>query len=216
MSAWQAQGGGPVDWAKVEVGLLGLRRTGLDMVSSPGGTVDGTVRAEYARWRRAKGDSPLQPLREGPETSFQINPSTHDTCNAYFDQNTSRLVMQEQQAIYRAFGYVRRAPSSHAPTATLPTRPPPPPPTVGTHRAYPPGSPAQPTTSLPPGRVSFRAQVQCCGKGGASTNQPTFESGTGRTDLLRSLEAPATDWDERSQGRERTDAWEVPVRRPKE
>ena len=119
MSAWQAQGGGPVDWAKVEVGLLGLRRTGLDMVSSPGGTVDGTVRAEYARWRRAKGDSPLQPLREGPETSFQINPSTHDTCNAYFDQNTSRLVMQEQQAIYRAFGYVRRAPSSHAPTATL-------------------------------------------------------------------------------------------------
>merc|ERR1719424_122130 len=163
LHAFEAQGGGPVDWAKVEVGLLGLRRTGLDMVSSPGGTVDGTVRAEYARWRRAKGDSPLQPLREGPETSFQINPSTHDTCNAYFDQNTSRLVMQEQQAIYRAFGY-----------------------------------------------------VQCCGKGGASTNQPTFESGTGRTDLLRSLEAPATDWDERSQGRERTDAWEVPVRRPKE
>ena len=115
MSARQAQGGGPVDWAKVEVGLLGLHRTGLDMVSSPGG-------AEYARWRRAKGDSPLQPSPEGPETNLQINPSTHDECNAYFDQNTSRLVMQEQEAIYRAFGYVRRAPSAHAPSATLPTR----------------------------------------------------------------------------------------------
>ena len=79
--ALQAQGGGPVDWPRVEAGLFSLRRTGFDMVSSPGGTVDGTVRAEYARWRRAKGDSPLQPLREGPETSFQINPSTHDTCN---------------------------------------------------------------------------------------------------------------------------------------
>ena len=122
MCARQAQGGGPVDWTKVEVGLLGLRRTGLDMVSSPGDTVDGRVRAEYARWRRAKGDSPLQPSREGAETNLQINPSTHDTCNAYFDQNTTRLVMQEQRAIYSAFGYVRRAPSPHAPTNILPTR----------------------------------------------------------------------------------------------
>ena len=106
----------------MEVGLLGLRRTGLDMVSSSGDTVDGRVRAEYARWRRAKGDSPLQPSREGLETNLQINPSTHDTCNAYFDQNTTRLVMQEQRAIYSAFGYVRRAPSPHAPTNILPTR----------------------------------------------------------------------------------------------
>ena len=140
MCARQAQGGGPVDWTKVEVGLLGLRRTGLDMVSSPGDTVDGRVRAEYARWRRAKGDSPLQPSREGPETNLQINPSTHDTCNAYFDQNTTRLVMQEQRAIYSAFGYVRRAPSPHAPTKILPTCSPP------THPAHPPHPPAQPTT----------------------------------------------------------------------
>lgn len=139
--ARQAQGGGPVDWTKVEVGLLGLRRTGLDMVSSPGDTVDGRVRAEYARWRRAKGDSPLQPSREGPETNLQINPSTHDTCNAYFDQNTTRLVMQEQRAIYSAFGYVRRAPSpTHPPTSSplahAPTSTPAP-----THPAYPPPSP---------------------------------------------------------------------------
>ena len=142
MCARQAQGGGPVDWTKVEVGLLGLRRTGLDMVSSSGDTVDGRVRAEYARWRRAKGDSPLQPSREGLETNLQINPSTHDTCNAYFDQNTTRLVMQEQRAIYSAFGYVRRAPSpprthqhpprslpppTSAPAPTHPAHPPPPP-----------------------------------------------------------------------------------------
>lgn len=139
MCARQAQGGGPVDWTKVEVGLLGLRRTGLDMVSSPGDNVDGRVRAEYARWRRAKGDSPLQPSREGAETNLQINPSTHDTCNAYFDQNTTRLVMQEQRAIYSAFGYVRRAPSppprthQNPPHSLTPPRPPPPPPTLHIH-----------------------------------------------------------------------------------
>ena len=219
VSARQAQGGGPVDWAKVEVGLLGLRRTGLDMVSSPGGTAGSRVRAEYARWRRAKGEySPLQPSREGADTNLQINPSTHDACSAYFDQNSSRLVMQEQQAIYHAFGYVRRAPSSHAPTATLPTRRPPPPspprparppaPTR-TYPADPSRPPAQHTVSSPRGRVPFRAQVQCCGKGGASTNQPSFGSGAGRTGRLRSLEAPETEWDERSQGRERTGAAEV-------
>jgi len=157
LHAFEAQGGGPVDWAKVEVGLLGLRRTGLDMVSSPGGTAGSRVRAEYARWRRAKGEySPLQPSREAADTNLQINPSAHDACSAYFDQNSSRLVMQEQQAIYHAFGY-----------------------------------------------------VQCCGKGGASTNQPSFGSGAGRTGRLRSLEAPETEWDERSQGRERTGAAEV-------
>jgi hypothetical protein len=102
---------------------------------------------------------------------------------------------------------VPRAPTP--PPQPSPLAHPPTPAPTPTHPARPPGSPAQSTTSLPPSRISFRAQVQCCGKGGASTNQPSFESGAGRTDLLRSLEAPATDWDERSQGRERTDAGEV-------
>merc|ERR1712008_218035 len=59
-----SQGGGPVDWTKLESGLFSLRSTGLD--SSPGwlsAKVDVRVRAEYARWRRATSDSSLSTAR---------------------------------------------------------------------------------------------------------------------------------------------------------
>ena len=118
--AWQAQGGGPVDWTNVESGLLSLRRTGLDMVSSPGWQSILSAQKSLARRHGSKVGSGLQPSREMPETNLGVNPSTHDACNAYYGPKTSRLVMQEQQAIYRAFGYVRLAASSHPPFPTPP------------------------------------------------------------------------------------------------
>ena len=90
--------------------MFSLRRTGFDMVSSPVWHSTLSAQRSRARWRRAQGGSPLQQSEEKPAANFRINPSTHDTCDSYYGPNTSRLVMQEQRAIYDAFGYVCRVP----------------------------------------------------------------------------------------------------------
>ena len=112
---------------------------------------------------------------------------------------------------------VPRAPTPPPQPSPLaaPRRPPPPapparqPPPAPTLRIHPDPLPSTPSPHRTAASRFVRMQVQCCGKGGASTNQPSFGSGAGRTGRLRSLEAPETEWDETSQGRERTGAAEV-------
>jgi hypothetical protein len=105
LKAFEAQGGGPVDWAHADPGLRSLRRTSLEMVSSPGGHSwkNANVRRRLHR-KRGTGGAPLH-------KDEVINPSVHDKCNDYYGgpPHDGRLVMRDQRAIYHAFGYVRHA-----------------------------------------------------------------------------------------------------------